>query len=80
MKSAAGSVLLSVFLRGSLARGEAASLTGYSDRAGRDIERQESYQSCVILQILSDPISHPVSIVSSSSTPSFAGEFTRLDT
>jgi len=37
MKSAATSVLLSAFLRGSLARGEAAAVTGYSERAGRDI-------------------------------------------
>jgi len=37
MKPAAATVLLSAFLRGSLARGEAAALTGYSDRAGRDI-------------------------------------------
>jgi Fic family protein len=37
MKPAAAPVLLSAFLRGSLARGEAAALTGYSDRAGRDI-------------------------------------------
>jgi Fic family protein len=37
IKPAAAPVLLSVFLRGTLTRGEAASLSGYSDRAGREI-------------------------------------------
>jgi Fic family protein len=37
IKPAAAPVLLSVFLRGALPRGEAAALTGYAERAGRDV-------------------------------------------
>ncbi|WP_295391830.1 Fic family protein [uncultured Thiodictyon sp.] len=37
IKPAAAPVLLTVFLRGSLPRGEAAALTGYGERAGRDV-------------------------------------------
>jgi len=37
MKAAATPVLVAAFLKGSLARGEAAAVTGYSKRAGRDI-------------------------------------------
>ncbi|HYN77305.1 MAG TPA: Fic family protein [Lamprocystis sp. (in: g-proteobacteria)] len=37
IKPVAAPVLLTVFLRGALARGEAAALTGYGERAGRDV-------------------------------------------
>ena len=54
LKKEASAVLLAAFLRGQLARGEAAQLTGFAKRAGREVIRSLLSEGLLITDSLKD--------------------------